>query len=78
VLRGRVAETPAEAAQRRVLQARSAPPQGYGAPPPSSGPDPYDDSSAHDPDIVTTGLVGVPLVIKTLNGTILDEQVDQG
>jgi len=50
----------------------------YGAPSSSAVPDPYDDSSADDPDIVTSGLVGVPLVIKTLNGTIIDEQVDQG
>ena len=76
-LPGRPAESPAEAAQRRALQARAAS-SAPAVPAASSAPDPYDDSSADDPDIVSSGLVGVPLVIKTLNGTIIDEQVDQG
>ncbi len=73
-----VAESIVEAAQRRAQAARNAPtPVPATTPNATVEPDPYDDSSADDPDIVSSGLVGVPLVIKTLNGTIIDEQVDQ-
>lgn len=73
-----IAESIVEAAQRRAQAARNAPaPAPATAPTAAAEPDPYDDSSADDPDIVSSGLVGVPLVIKTLNGTIIDEQVDQ-
>jgi DNA polymerase-3 subunit gamma/tau len=67
-------ETAVEAVQRHALRAR-----GRGnAPQPSSatGPDPYDDAATDDPDIASTGLVGVPLALKLLNGAIIDEQVD--
>ncbi len=68
-------ETAVEAVQRHALQAR-----GRGSVPQSmpsvSGPDPYDDAATDDPDIASTGLVGVPLAVKLLNGTIIDEQVD--
>ncbi|WP_425955297.1 DNA polymerase III subunit gamma and tau [Xylanimonas sp. McL0601] len=77
-------ETPVEAVQRHALRARGQMPAysqgaGHGGPTaPSSGPDPYDDSSADDPDIASAGLVGVPLVVKMLDGMVIDEQVDQG
>ncbi|MBL0887245.1 DNA polymerase III subunit gamma and tau [Myceligenerans indicum] len=39
----------------------------------------YDELSADDPDLETggNGLVGVPLVVKVLGGTVIDEKVDQ-
>lgn len=45
---------------------------------PVDGPDFYDDEpSADDPDIASAGLVGVPLVVQVLGGTVIDEIVEQ-
>jgi DNA polymerase-3 subunit gamma/tau len=44
---------------------------------PADGPDFYDEPSADDPDITSAGLVGVPLVVQVLGGTVIDEIVDQ-
>jgi DNA polymerase-3 subunit gamma/tau len=41
------------------------------------GPDFYDEPSADDPDITSAGLVGVPLVVQVLGGTVIDEVVEQ-
>jgi DNA polymerase-3 subunit gamma/tau len=41
------------------------------------GPDFYDEPSADDPDITSAGLVGVPLVVQVLGGTVIDEIVEQ-
>ncbi|HEV6954308.1 MAG TPA: DNA polymerase III subunit gamma and tau [Promicromonospora sp.] len=40
-------------------------------------PDFYDEPSDDDPDITSTGLVGVPLVVQVLGGTVIDEIVEQ-
>ncbi|GAB2449968.1 DNA polymerase III subunit gamma and tau [Xylanimonas ulmi] len=81
------ASSPAPASSAAGAAAGSATPSAsafarVAAPAPSArtvvaAPDPYDDSSADDPDIASSGLVGVPLVVKMLDGTIIDEQVDQ-
>lgn len=72
-------ESPMEAVQRHALQARAHGVRAQEAVPSSSAasPDPYDDAATDDPEIASTGLVGVPLVVKLLNGTIIDEQIDQ-
>jgi DNA polymerase-3 subunit gamma/tau len=44
---------------------------------PGDGPDFYDEPSADDPDITSTGMVGVPLVVQVLGGTVIDEVVEQ-
>ncbi|MFD2027684.1 DNA polymerase III subunit gamma and tau [Promicromonospora aerolata] len=49
---------------------------------PGSGPaggeaDFYDEPSADDPDITSAGMVGVPLVVQVLGGTVIDEVVEQ-
>ncbi|MFI9488101.1 DNA polymerase III subunit gamma and tau [Promicromonospora sp. NPDC052451] len=41
------------------------------------GPDFYDEPSDDDPDITSAGLVGVPLVVQVLGGTVIDEIVEQ-
>ncbi|MEU4363778.1 DNA polymerase III subunit gamma and tau [Promicromonospora sp. NPDC023987] len=41
------------------------------------GPDFYDEPSADDPDITSAGMVGVPLVVQVLGGTVIEEIVDQ-
>ncbi|ANC32432.1 DNA polymerase III subunit gamma and tau [Isoptericola dokdonensis] len=46
-------------------------------PPPDPGYADGDDASDDDPDIASTGLVGVPLVVKMLDGAVIDEVVDQ-
>ncbi|MFP3713222.1 DNA polymerase III subunit gamma and tau [Puerhibacterium sp. TATVAM-FAB25] len=69
-------ESPLEAAQRHALQARGtapARPAPGGARPADSY---YDDASADDPDITSTGLVGVPLVVRMLDGTVIEEKLD--
>jgi DNA polymerase-3 subunit gamma/tau len=44
---------------------------------PDDGPDFYDEPSEDDPDITSAGLVGVPLVVQVLGGTVIDEIVEQ-
>jgi DNA polymerase-3 subunit gamma/tau len=44
---------------------------------PADEPDFYDEPSADDPDIMSAGMVGVPLVVKVLGGTVIEEIVDQ-
>lgn len=77
-------ESPVEAVQRHALQARtqaaaasSAPVTAPAQASSAASPDPYDDAASDDPEIATTGLVGVPLVVKLLDGTVIDEQIDQ-
>jgi DNA polymerase-3 subunit gamma/tau len=64
----RVRETPRQSAERQSRQesARSG----------SAAPDDMDESSADDPDITSTGLVGVPLVVQVLGGKVIDEVVE--
>jgi DNA polymerase-3 subunit gamma/tau len=65
-----VRETPRQAAERQVRESRSQAP----APSVEDGrADEYDEPSADDPDIASTGLVGVPLVVQVLGGKIIDE-----
>ncbi|MDR7383649.1 DNA polymerase III subunit gamma and tau [Promicromonospora iranensis] len=44
---------------------------------PADEPDFYDEPSADDPDIASAGMVGVPLVVQVLGGTVIDEIVEQ-
>lgn len=44
---------------------------------PSAAADFYDEPSEDDPDIASAGLVGVPLVVQVLGGTVIDEIVEQ-
>jgi DNA polymerase-3 subunit gamma/tau len=44
---------------------------------PADEPDFYDEPSADDPDITSAGMVGVPLVVQVLGGTVIDEIVEQ-
>ncbi|WP_275006902.1 DNA polymerase III subunit gamma and tau [Promicromonospora iranensis] len=44
---------------------------------PAVEPDFYDEPSADDPDITSAGMVGVPLVVQVLGGTVIDEIVEQ-
>jgi DNA polymerase-3 subunit gamma/tau len=37
-----------------------------------------DEPSPDDPDIVSSGLVGAPLIAQMLGGTVIDEQLDEG
>ncbi|WP_418275794.1 DNA polymerase III subunit gamma and tau [Isoptericola jiangsuensis] len=79
----RAAPSPRQAAEDAARQAqrfggRPAPP----APLPPSAPagaatTDYDDVSDDDPDITSVGLVGVPLVVKVLDGTVVEEVTDQ-
>ncbi|WP_278235505.1 DNA polymerase III subunit gamma and tau [Isoptericola sp. AK164] len=56
---------------------RSAPQETASAPDTApSATDGYDDASDSDPELVSSGLVGVPLVVKMLEGTIIDETTD--
>ncbi|MFD2793699.1 DNA polymerase III subunit gamma and tau [Promicromonospora vindobonensis] len=48
-----------------------------GTAPSADGPDFYDEPSADDPDITSAGMVGVPLVVQVLGGTVIEEIVDQ-
>jgi DNA polymerase-3 subunit gamma/tau len=43
----------------------------------ADGPDFYDEPSADDPDITSAGMVGVPLVVQVLGGTVIEEIVEQ-
>jgi DNA polymerase-3 subunit gamma/tau len=38
--------------------------------------DPFDEPSADDPDLASASLVGVPLVVKTLQGTVIEERIE--
>jgi DNA polymerase-3 subunit gamma/tau len=64
-----VRETPRQAAERQVRESRMQP----AAPSAADRTDDYDEPSADDPDIASTGLVGVPLVVQVLNGKVIDE-----
>ncbi|MFD6138934.1 DNA polymerase III subunit gamma and tau [Promicromonospora sp. NPDC060271] len=44
---------------------------------PAGEPDLYDEPSADDPDITSAGMVGVPLVVQVLGGTVIEEIVEQ-
>ncbi|PFG44508.1 DNA polymerase-3 subunit gamma/tau [Isoptericola jiangsuensis] len=69
----RAAVRPTASAPERPAPQRAAEPSA----PDAGYPDGYDDMSDDDPDIASTGLVGVPLVVKMLDGTVIDEVVDQ-
>ncbi|MEG3614698.1 DNA polymerase III subunit gamma and tau [Isoptericola haloaureus] len=73
------ADAPAPAAEPDPWphRMRSAPQETASAPdtaPPAT--DGYDDASDSDPELVSSGLVGVPLVVKMLDGTVIDETTD--
>ncbi|MGI5188427.1 DNA polymerase III subunit gamma and tau [Promicromonospora sp. CA-289599] len=44
---------------------------------PVGEPDFYDEPSDDDPDIASAGMVGVPLVVQVLGGTVIEEIVEQ-
>lgn len=44
---------------------------------PAGEPDFYDEPSADDPDITSAGMVGVPLVVQVLGGTVIEEILEQ-
>ncbi len=67
------AQTPRQAAEQAAAASRERE-QSERARPSGGG---YDDASDDDPDIASTGLLGVPLVVKVLDGTILEEVADQ-
>ncbi|MGW8568093.1 DNA polymerase III subunit gamma and tau [Isoptericola sp. NPDC055881] len=71
-----VRETPRQAAERRVREAQQAEARpAWGG---SSGPGGMDDEpSADDPDITSTGLVGVQLVVQVLGGKVIEEIAEQ-
>ncbi|WPF82820.1 DNA polymerase III subunit gamma and tau [Sanguibacter sp. 4.1] len=60
-------ETPRQAAERRVAESRAAE---------QARAQVVDDPQPDDEDLVSSGLVGVPLVTQILGGTIVDEIVD--
>ncbi|MFC7022823.1 DNA polymerase III subunit gamma and tau [Promicromonospora thailandica] len=68
-------------ANERRARAANGGPEARSTPSPTAagadGPDFYDEPSADDPDITSTGLVGVPLVVQVLGGTVIDEIVEQ-
>ncbi|WP_041295507.1 DNA polymerase III subunit gamma and tau [Isoptericola variabilis] len=67
-----VRETPRQAAERQAREYRAQ----AQAPAPTADDHPavdYDEPSADDPDIASTGLVGVPLVVQVLDGKVIDE-----
>ncbi|MCA5894344.1 DNA polymerase III subunit gamma and tau [Isoptericola sp. NEAU-Y5] len=76
-----VRETPRQAAERQVResQARS---QQRTVPVPNAAQDAdyaeYDDSTDDDQAAAAPGLAGVPLVVKVLGGTVIEEFSDQG
>ncbi|WP_166851011.1 DNA polymerase III subunit gamma and tau [Isoptericola sp. BMS4] len=69
----RLAAEQALAASRARTQEPAARPAAAPASPAAD----YDEASDDDPDITASGLVGVPLVMKVLGGTIIDEQAEQ-
>jgi len=66
----RIRETPRQSAERQAREHSRGAAQSVGAP------DDGDEPSADDPDIASTGLVGVPLVVQVLGGKVIDEVVD--
>ncbi|WP_435737172.1 DNA polymerase III subunit gamma and tau [Cellulosimicrobium sp. PMB13] len=68
------AETPRQAAERREAERRAA----TRAPAPVRVAPEDDAPSADDPDIVSTGLVGAQLVVRLLDGKIVEEIQDPG
>lgn len=76
-----------QANERRARAASGAPAESRGgastststpqAAPPGDEPDFYDEPSADDPDITSAGMVGVPLVVQVLGGTVINEVVEQ-
>ncbi|WP_253870779.1 DNA polymerase III subunit gamma and tau [Promicromonospora umidemergens] len=86
---GSAREALRQASERRARAANGAPagPRGGasatasastpGTASPADGPDFYDEPSADDPDITSAGMVGVPLVVQVLGGTVIEEIVDQ-
>jgi DNA polymerase-3 subunit gamma/tau len=44
---------------------------------PAGEPDFYDEPSEDDPDITSAGMVGVPLVVQVLGGTVIEEILEQ-
>jgi DNA polymerase-3 subunit gamma/tau len=67
----RVRETPRQSAERQARQASQASVRADQVALPDG-----DEPSADDPDIVSTGLVGVPLVVQILGGKVIDEIVE--
>ena len=72
---GRPDRTPGATAYERFQRERPAAPSGPAEEPPPI--DHYADASDDDPELVSSGLVGVPLVVKLLDGKILEEVADQ-
>ncbi|GAB6940451.1 DNA polymerase III subunit gamma and tau [Isoptericola variabilis] len=73
-------ETPRQAAERRVREAQQSEGRSTGRSTwaPASGGNPADDEpSADDPDITSTGMVGVQLVVQVLDGKIIEEIAEQ-
>jgi len=71
-----VRETPRQAAERRVREAQQS--EGRPSWAPSSGAGPLDDEpSADDPDIASSGVFGVQLVVQVLDGKVVEEIADQ-
>ena len=71
-----VRETPRQAAERRVREAQ----QSEGRPswgPTSGGGAMDDEPSADDPDISSSGVFGVQLVVQVLDGKVVEEIADQ-
>lgn len=75
-----VRETPRQAAERREAERREAALRAASRPAAPSVVDPAEDDlpSRDDPDIVSTGLVGAALVVKLLDGKIVEEIQDPG
>ncbi|MFC8799434.1 DNA polymerase III subunit gamma and tau [Promicromonospora sp. NPDC057138] len=70
-------ERRARAANAAPVEARTSRSASAPAAASDDGPDFYDEPSADDPDITSAGLVGVPLVVQVLGGTVIDEIVEQ-
>ncbi|NOV97117.1 DNA polymerase III subunit gamma and tau [Isoptericola halotolerans] len=69
------AQTPRQAAEQAAAASREREREESEKTRPAAGG--FDDASDDDPDISSTGLMGVPLVVKVLDGTVVDEVVDQ-
>ncbi|WP_407320409.1 DNA polymerase III subunit gamma and tau [Isoptericola halotolerans] len=68
------ARTPRQAAEQAAAASHAQERSEQRARPSTGG---YDDASDDDPDIASTGLVGVPLVVRVLDGTVVEEVADQ-
>jgi DNA polymerase-3 subunit gamma/tau len=73
----RRARAASAAAEPRRGAAVDAAPSSSRTAPAAAEPDFYDEPSADDPDITSAGMVGVPLVVQVLGGTVIDEIVEQ-